>query len=65
MDLLYTVAMENKNYRETDARFWAGFGLFILMLGLHVFVKEIPLYLLAVPGLLMRIELSFITDKLK
>ena len=39
-------------------QFWAGVVLFAGMILLHVFVKELPVYLMAIPGILMGVDPS-------
>lgn len=39
--------------REIDVRFWVGVAFTLIFLYVHVWVKELPIYFLALPGFLM------------
>jgi hypothetical protein len=37
-------------------QFWVGFFLLLVMLGIHAFVKDLSIVVLAFPGLLMGVD---------
>lgn len=52
----YTLDMatdNNKPWRATDTRFWVGVAIFAIILPVHVLVKELPVWFLALPAFLM------------
>jgi hypothetical protein len=52
-----------KKKRDTvDIRFWVGVVMFAVLLPTHVFLKELPVWFLALPGLLMGLDIKSIIE---
>jgi len=55
--------MSNENKKKPiDLRFIAGFILIIFLVVIHTTVGEIPLYLIAIPALIMGVDISAIIE---
>jgi len=59
---------DNKKEKKSegiDARFLLGLVLIVFLVLVHTLVSEIPLYLIAVPALLMNVDLKSLVDLVK
>jgi len=53
---------EKKNDRSLDGRFIAGLALTVFLVIVHTTLGEIPIYLVAIPALIMGVDISAIIE---
>lgn len=56
--------MEKKS-KKNDFRFFVGLGLIIFLVLINSFVKEIPWFIVAIPALIMGVDLSPLVEYFK
>lgn len=54
-----------KENKKPDYRFWTGLGLIIFLVVFNSYVKDIPVHIIAIPAILMGIDIPSILDYLK
>lgn len=56
---------EKKQVKKPDVRFWAGFALIIFLVLANSYGAPIPWYLVAIPALIMGVDLESIVKSFR